>query len=390
MIKINIAILIPELQGGGAERVASIVGNYYVMQGHDVYYFLSNNCGHCVYEVKGKIIRTEIRHGSKNIKSLVKAAMIMRKYKKKYHIDVSISFMEEFNYINILSKKQDLVITRICTILSQRNDFADSYLYKKRIINFFYNHADYVVVMSNYAKNEMVDYYKINKKRIVRIPNPIIPITFIEDNELWTYGENVVVCVGRLDNIKQQNIAIRVFSKVVAKVPDAKLVIVGEGYNHNKLQKMINDMNLENNIILAGFQNNVNYYLRHSNVFLMTSKTEGFPNSMVEAMMNKVPIVSIDSPGAIKEILGVNSQQINDIVYGKYGIVTPYINNQYGAKELLTEEEEKLGDAIIEILLNEQVRKKYAIRAYNRVKKYEINKVMRIWDKLLLGRSIRR
>ena len=97
----NIAILIQELEGGGAERVASLIGNYYIEQGQNVYYFISKNSKKCAYEVKGEIIRTEIVANQNRVMALFEAAFIMRKYKKSYKIDVSISFMEEFNYINV-------------------------------------------------------------------------------------------------------------------------------------------------------------------------------------------------------------------------------------------------------------------------------------------------
>ena len=59
----NIAILINSLSGGGAERVAALVGDYYVGQGHNVYYFLGNYGLRQKYDVKGKVIKSDIRFG---------------------------------------------------------------------------------------------------------------------------------------------------------------------------------------------------------------------------------------------------------------------------------------------------------------------------------------
>lgn len=380
----NIAILIQELEGGGAERVASLIGNYYVAQGHNVYYFLSKNSKKCAYDVKGKIIRTEIVANQNRIMALFEASSIMRKYKKSYKIDVSISFMEEFNYINVLSRGRDTVITRICTILSQRDELRKTcFLYHKNLIHFFYNHADKVVVMTDYAKNEMIQKYGIKRKKLVKIPNPISALKMQENTSLWPYGSKAVICVGRLENVKQHHIAVRAFSTVIQKVPDAKLIILGSGPNKNKLNSLIKNLHLENHVFLLGFQKDVSYYLQNAKVFLMTSYTEGFPNSMVEAMSAGLPVISIDSPGAPGEILKTVENNIASIQYGTYGIITPYVKNTYMAKEAVTHEEQMLGEAVTEMLVNDSLRKKYAKASLKRAQTYNTEKIMAIWNKII-------
>jgi glycosyltransferase involved in cell wall biosynthesis len=370
--RMNIAILIPELEGGGAERVASLVGNYYVDKGHNVYYFLAKNNKRCAYEVHGKIINTEIQTAGSNLSYLVKASLIMRKYKIKYKIDVSISFMEWFNYINILSKGRDRVITRICTILSERNEIKQSYLYNGELLKHMYNHADKVVVMTNYAMKEMVTIYGVNRRKLVKIPNPITRLEKTDESEKWQYGGNTVICIGRLEDVKQYNVAIRVFSLVVRENPCAQLIILGVGPNSSKIKALIRRLNIEDNVSLLGFKKNINYYLEHSKVFLMTSKTEGFPNSMLEAMSMGVPVVSIDSPGAPKEILkGIRED---------YGIVTPYIKHNFWGKEPITDKEIKMAESIINLLSDESLWKKYSNASCKRASMLDTKKIMDKWD----------
>ena len=216
----NIGIFIPELGGGGAERVAQILGNYYVSQGNKVYYFLADMDTEQDYPVEGEIIRTSIKsclyNTSNNIQRLWKlfqASFKMRALKSQYKIEVAISFMEEFNYLNILSKGNEKVIVRICTILSPRQDLG-GLLYKKEIVHFFYSKADKVIVMSQYAVKDMKDYYKIPFKKIIKIPNPTVDLPIQKDKEAWTFGDKVVLCVGRLEPVKQQERIIRAFSIV--------------------------------------------------------------------------------------------------------------------------------------------------------------------------------
>lgn len=139
----NIAILIPELGGGGAERVAQILGNYYVKHNNKVYYFLADSTVKQDYPVEGKIIKTNIHsclcntsNDLQRICKLFQESFKMRLLKKQFKIDVAISFMEEFNYLNVLSKGKEKVIVRICTILSPRKDLK-GLLYKKALCTFF-------------------------------------------------------------------------------------------------------------------------------------------------------------------------------------------------------------------------------------------------------------
>lgn len=387
----NIAILIPELEGGGAERRAGVIGSYYASRGHNVYYFLANNRKKNVYEIKGSIINTEIPIDDDSAFDIIKSAFIMRKYKKKYEIEVSISFMEQFNYINILSKRKEIVIANVCTILSQRKDF-EGFLYNNRVIRFFYNRADKTIVMADYGKKELVDIYGVKKERIMKIPVPVAKLKERETDqtEQWEYGSNVVICVGRLENVKQHNVAIRAFLTVTQSVPSARMIILGIGSNSGKLKSLIKNLGLEEKVILLGFKKNVAYFLKHAKVFLMTSKTEGFGNSIVEAMSMGLPVVAINSPGAVSEILNENRVDNDSVIFGKYGVMTPYVNHNYLSRESVTREEKQLGKTIALMLSNKELQKRYSKASIKRAEMYRIEKIMNKWDRLIISLKNRR
>lgn len=353
-----------------------------MQKGHNVYYFLAKDKTKCVYNVQGTVVNTEIVLNDKQKIALIKSALLMRGYKKKYKIDVAISFMEEFNYINVLSKGNDLVVARICTILSQREDLQKSFLYSKDMIRFMYNHADRVVVMTDYAKNEMVAKYGIKKSKLRKIPNPVTRLNRLSGQREWIYGENAVVCIGRLEDVKQHNIAIRAFSTIIKTVPTAKLIILGIGPTEGKLKALVKKLDLENNVFFVGFKKNIEYYLNNSKVFLMTSKTEGFPNSMLEAMSLGIPVVSIKSPGAPDEIIKP-TKNIDGIEYGQYGIITPYINHNFLSQKPIMPEEMVIAKAVSLLLQDQELWKRYSDASYERAKMYNTEKVMSRWTKLI-------
>ena len=255
----NVAILIQTLGGGGAERVAQIIGNYYVDRGDTVYYFIGKTSIRQAYQVKGKIVPTGIKSSLSNnifgdaqaLGKLFLASCKIRNLKKKYKIDVAISFMEEFNYLNILSKGRERVITRICTILSQEGEWVSLYQ-RKDLVHFFYPKADRVVVMSDYAREDMHNNFGIPRAKMVKIPNPVLKVDRYAEDVGWEYGHRVIVTVGRLAAEKQQERIIRAFSYVVAREKDACLLILGVGPKEGYLKNLTRKLKLEKNIVLQG------------------------------------------------------------------------------------------------------------------------------------------
>lgn len=388
----NMAIIIPTLGGGGAERVAKIIGDYYVGQGNRVYYFLEKTDIRQTYQVRGQVIHTGIRRSTAEnifgkpeiLAKLVKASYKMRMLKRKYEIDVAISFMEECNYINILSKGREKVITRICTILSQDADWIN-FLYDKRMIRYFYPKADKVVVMSKYAVNDMHINFNLPLKKMVKIANPVLPPEKDDIDGEWKYGNRVIIAVGRLASEKQHDRIIKAFSYVYLNEPSSRLLILGMGPKENYLKKIRKEYQLENQVIFAGFKNNISYYLKKSRAFVMASSVEGFPNSLLEAMSNGLPVITTDTPGGCGEIVGKrNIEKMNDdIRYCSFGIITPYMSGPVQIDSHLTNEEYALARAMLNIVKDDSLHEKYSRRSLRRASMYSIKNIMPKWDKIL-------
>lgn len=380
----NIAILISSLGGGGAERVASIVGGYYSDKGHKVYYFLGDTKLRRRYEVQGDIINTGISNSFNSaiegMASLIKSAYIMRGYKKKYQINVAFSFMEEFNFINVLSRRSERVICSECAIPSLRPDFT-GFLYNKNLICLLYNLADWIVVISSYSAKELSEIYRVKKKKMIKIPNPVILDKVSYTKKEWEYGNHTVICVGRHIECKQQDIAIKAFSRVAELVEDAKLIICGEGPQKQYLEKLIKALRLQDKVYLLGFQDDITYYYEHAKVFLLTSDNEAFGNVVVEAMAAGLPVISLNSPGGPPEILGCKKTIVNETEYARYGIITPRLQSSKGIKA--TDQEKELGNIVADLLINEKLRKHYSDMAKKRVKHYNYKRIMKLWDKLI-------
>ena len=183
-------------------------------------------------------------------------------------------------------------------------------------------------------------------------------------NHPW-FNENipVILSVARLNPIQKDFITLlKSFAMVRSKI-FSRLVIVGEGPQREELEKLAKELKIEHDVLFLGFQQNPYKYMAKSSVFVLSSKFEGLPNVLIEAMACGVPIISSDCDFGPREILK----------NGKYGILVP------------VGDEKKMAEAIIELLKNEDLRKALIVASKERVKEFSIEKSVKSYKNLFLA-----
>jgi glycosyltransferase involved in cell wall biosynthesis len=147
------------------------------------------------------------------------------------------------------------------------------------------------------------DYLGSKLPKKVFIPNPLAytPIDNYSDKK------NVVLAVGRLNvwHVKGFDILIEAWSLIAKKHPTWSLEIAGDGSRENKqkLLEIIRKFGIENSVVLSGFHNDIDRVMRRSKIFVMSSRTEGFGLTLVEAMSQGCACVSFDCGGRQSEII---------------------------------------------------------------------------------------
>jgi glycosyltransferase involved in cell wall biosynthesis len=241
--------------------------------------------------------------------------------------------------------------------------------------------SDRVVAVSDYSRMDLISNYGVRENKTITINNPVVIRDAACDKE-WEYGNDCVVCVGRYDPVKQHDRIIKAFSYVYQRNSNAKMILVGDGKNRDYLEYIADVLGIKGNVIFTGFTEKVGYYLLHSKVFVMASRTEGFPVSMTEAMAYKIPIVSTDSPGGCKEILG-GEGTITEVTECKYGIMTPYVLGKTGKGQNIDEKERMLGEAILKLLSDKELHEHYAAMSAERATFYDYETIMKKWDDVI-------
>lgn len=389
-MKKNIIFILPELYGGGAEKTVGNLSKHLIDKYNiDIILFRDTPIK---YAHSGNLIFLPKRKGKSIISKLIffiKSISFLKKYKKEHNIDYSLSFLTSADIINVFSK-----VRKTKNIISIRN--TDSKLNKKnklyKLCTYLSTHkCDHIVSISKQVKDDLINNFKVDKNKITTIYNPSATIKFGNmslkvDKNFWK--DPVTINIGRLTEQKGQWHLIRSFSKVVEMVPNAKLIILGEGELYENLQKLIKDLKLENNVLLLGFVDNPYDYLKKSDLFIFSSLYEGLGNSILEAFSCGIPVISTDCIAGPRELIAPDTdfriKTTDKICYEEYGILVPNMRGGIiDSKEPLLPEEILLSEAIVTLLKNANLLKKYRQKAKDRAMNFKIDNITQEWISLL-------
>lgn len=280
----KIVFIIPNMTGGGTERVISLLAGEYVKRGFQVAIMQFAGYRHA-YELDEQVEDFAIAEQSKgNPLIWGRRILAMRRYFKENpdcHIFAFCVMGAVFSVISTIGMKRRLLV-------AERNS-PDSCNMKK-LRNWAYRHADVIT----FQTEDGIAYFPqdIAKKAVV-IPNPIdakLPARFL--------GERAkkIVTVGRLHSQKNQALLLRAFADFKKQRTDYELHIYGEGELEEALKRLAKELGMEDDVVWHGFSGKVKEEIVDSRMFVLSSDFEGISNSMLEALAMGVPTISTDCP----------------------------------------------------------------------------------------------
>ena len=176
-------------------------------------------------------------------------------------------------------------------------------------IRWFYPWADSIVAVSRGVAEDLVKVTGIPRELIKVIYNPVVTPKLLEkakvsiDHPWFRSGQPpVILSVGRLTKQKDFPTLIRAFA-LVRTERSARLMILGEGEERPKLEALVRELGLEDDVSMPGFVDNPYAYMARAAVFVLSSLWEGLSNVLIEAMAVGTPVVSTDCPSGPAEIL---------------------------------------------------------------------------------------
>ena len=177
------------------------------------------------------------------------------------------------------------------------------------LTRYFYHWADGAVAVSEGAADDLCEIANLPDDHVRVIYNPIVTPEFWSKTKekadhpwLHSNEDPVVLAVGRLTGLKNFPLLLRAFAEV-CNHREAKLIILGEGEDRERLETLVKRLSIDGSVDLPGFVDNPYAYMRSADVLVLSSQCEGFGNVIVEAMACGTSVVSTDCPSGPAEIL---------------------------------------------------------------------------------------
>lgn len=307
------------LRTGGAERIMSYLANFLVTKNISVY-IITINKSDSVYKLSNHIKIIELGLSSTGSGNLIAFKNFFYRVFKLY-ITISkinphlcISFMTENNIITIIAG----LLLKVPVIISERTNpikhkTSKFYLFLRAHL---YKYASALVVQTNSVSK----YYSstlINSK-IFCIPNFINLNEYISSRNV--INNKIILNIGRLSEEKGHLTLLHSFAKSDAIKLGWKLRIIGVGPLETELKKMTEKLGIFEHVDFYGKSSNIILNLNEAGIFILTSRYEGFPNSLMEALASGVPSISTNCDFGPNELIndGVNgflakTDDVNDI-----------------------------------------------------------------------------
>jgi glycosyltransferase involved in cell wall biosynthesis len=307
----KIIFVIPNMTGGGTERVISLLSAEYIKRGYEVAIMQFAGYEHA-YELDEKTEDFSVAPKSNgNPFVCVKRLIAMRRYFKRNPDSCIFAFCvmgAVFSVIASWGMKRYLLV-------AERNNPDSCNVPKLR--NWAYKRADRIT----FQTEEGIGYFPqpIARKAVV-IPNPIdaaVPERYLGSRR------HRVVTVGRLHHQKNQSLLLHAFADFSKRFTDYELHIYGQGELETQLKMQAKELGIADKTVWHGFSENVKEEIVDCRMFVLSSDYEGISNSMLEALAMGIPTISTDCPIGGARIYITN---------GENGLLVPV-----GAQEALME-----------------------------------------------------
>lgn len=309
----KIIFLISTLEIGGAQKVILEIAKYLASKEKiDVHVISIYKRGELVHE---DISPAKFHFLEENLKRFVIIRALPKLFKIIWQIkpDTVISTLLTANILNLICGcifiKRYRVLVREANTPSVYNKcvLKNKSIWPK-VFKYLLRFSDQVIAPSNGVKSDFANYYNYPQDKITVINNPINLKKIkqlAEHPPSFPLPAKYILGVGRLTQAKGFDILIQAYAKLENK-DEIKLVILGEGPDRKKLEELVERLNLNNQVLLPGLVENPFPVYKSAELFVLSSRWEGSPNVLIQALALEVRSISTDCPSGPRELLPSN------------------------------------------------------------------------------------
>lgn len=358
----KLLIVSPTLNHGGAERVATLWAEGFRKRGYEVF-FVANIEDETAYSISDEVLPLTPKRGYKLIR-YIKSLFLLRSYYKKYQPDVIIGVMYACSLLAKIAGcgfNIPIINTEHSSFERPQNaPFGKIDRFAKFYLNYLY---DGTTILTE------ADYQIVGKRfrNVFVLPNP----TFLIPLEDVPHKENILLAAGRLDGwyVKGFDVLIRAWANVVSSLKlqvsseGWRLQIAGTGSEESLeyLKQLCKENGVEETVDFLGFRTDIEELYKQSEIFVLSSRYEGFGMALIEAMSQGCACIACDYRGRQKEIISDDGMGLccepNSV--------------------------EALANSIRKMIEDDWYRKRAQLNAVLRSRDYTIEKIVNRWDEIL-------
>ncbi len=360
---VRLTLIISSLHMGGAPRVATMMANYWAQKGHLVTIVTYLPPAEDFFSLLPSIDRVAVG-GVKPSPNLIVAIAhnihrlrLIRNAIQASRPVVVISFMDTVNVLTILARFG----LHIPLIISERVDprYYQIGRFWAGLRFLLYPFADDLVVQTESVRQWALRLMPASK--IHCIPNPVPEPPTLDKLER-SEGKSILLASGRFIHQKGFDILIRAFAKCAMEHPQWHLRIVGgDGDQREPLEALVAALQLTDRVELRGKSTNILEEYANADLFVLPSRYEGFPNTLLEALTCGLPVIATDCPSGPAEI----------VRHGIDGLLVP------------PENVEALASALDELMSDDSKRARLAKQALDVRERFSLEKIMAQWEALI-------
>ena len=352
----RLTLAISTLGVGGAERVLSMLANAWVVAGHDVSLVTTHDAGAGThYALDPRVRRLAAGGPGRGLRKQLSVVAALRRLVGATRPDVVVSFLNYTNVLVLLACRG----TSVPVIVSERLDprvvgIGPVWGAFRRLT---YRRAAALVAQTPTAGRALGS---LAPGRLHVIPNPVQRPATREYDARADRDGHTILCVGRLHPQKGFDVALQALARLEGEARSWRLVILGEGAERARLAALCERLGLDGRVAMPGQVPDPWPWLRAADIFLLPSRSEGFPNALCEAMAAGLPVVA------------------TDCLSGPADIITPEVDG------LLTPpgDPDAMAAALTRLIASPDLRAALAGRAPAILDRFSLPSVLAAWDRI--------
>lgn len=364
---LRLLFFIHSLSSGGAERVTANLANYWADKGWDVSIITLTDKEKDFYRLDERVERIALNLATDSgnplaaIVANLRRIVALRRELKRVQPDIAVGMMTTANVLLAFAARGLPVVA----IGSERIHppmlpLGRAWEWLRRVS---YGYLQALVVLTQESRGWVRQHTR--SRKVALIPNavnwPLVTqMPVIPPQDYLVPGRRTLITVGRLNTQKGFDLLIDAFSGIASQTPDWDLVILGEGAQQEALMRQIRDQGLEQRIRLPGRVGNIGDWYQAADLYVMSSRFEGFPNTLVEAMAHGLPAISFDCDTGPRDII---RHEVDGVLV------------ENGNVEALTQ-------ALHRLMTDQSLRQQFAVRAVEVGGRFSMEKVTGMWEEL--------